>query len=370
MPYLDPTRKYLLARPHGGFNDSMVQLEKVRRYAIKTGRILILDMSRSGLRAQLDSLFNTKASFGCEVIHWAEGLTSELDAIPSVFPAQFARRVSALEVEWNEATFQLQDQQTKTYTNFDFARDYSEDLLVYEQAGGGHVSLRVLQNMTLKPSIADEIIRRIAPLGADYDAMHVRHSDYQTDYLSLFRQCQALFKSRPLLICSDSYEVKAAAACLHPSTKLLSVTETPDTGGQALHLSGDIDVSTHNIDLLTDLLALAGARHLIFTHLSGGHKNNYKISGFSLLADSMRRDGGVALGLLASASPEMLARLPRKAPRSGLRTLLQETARAPLKLDEWRWNFAAKGRSATYAHRLRRDGMDASQIRPHYLGPT
>ena len=56
---LDPGKRYLLSRPRGGFNDAMVQLEKSAMYAEKYGRVLLLDMSRSGLRAQIDDIFGS-----------------------------------------------------------------------------------------------------------------------------------------------------------------------------------------------------------------------------------------------------------------------------------------------------------------------
>ncbi|MEO1399506.1 MAG: hypothetical protein AAFU56_11660, partial [Pseudomonadota bacterium] len=67
---IDPEKRYFLSRPRGGFNDSMVQIEKSRLYAEKFNRVLVLDTSRSGLREQLDTLFTVPDNFGCEVLLW------------------------------------------------------------------------------------------------------------------------------------------------------------------------------------------------------------------------------------------------------------------------------------------------------------
>ncbi len=66
--------RFLVCRPRGGFNDTLTQIEKTRRYAIEYGRTLVLDTTRSGLGCRLDRLFHVRDTFGCKVLVWTEEL--------------------------------------------------------------------------------------------------------------------------------------------------------------------------------------------------------------------------------------------------------------------------------------------------------
>ncbi|MEL6735774.1 MAG: hypothetical protein AAFO98_07830 [Pseudomonadota bacterium] len=345
---LDPNKRYLLSRPRGGFNDAMVQLEKSRLYAVQYRRTLILDMSRSGLHAPFESLFTVSDTFGCDVILWSPEVARELDAAQSIHPEPLSGRVSTYEIAIkHQPSVQMVDRETGCQINFDHGRDHAAQILVYEQMGGGYSSLEALKRTALQPHVAEMIVTRLQSLDAGYQAVHIRHSDYKTDFEAFLTRLRPLLRGQHVLICSDSAEAKgAAAAVLDRSTTVFSVSDTPDTGGVPLHGKRDSDRFNDNVDLLTDLLAMSVARKLYFTRLAGQHASKNKCSGFSLLADLLGRHPQTIRQLLSSTDTTsiepLLAR--KHPPRTSLTRWIHQ-------LDYYRWNYRAAKLAIRRYHR-------------------
>jgi hypothetical protein len=350
MHPLDPQARYLLCRPQGGLNDTLVQLERCRRYAVRHGRALIVDLARSGLRLPFDEVFVAKADFGCPVICWTEEIAAELDGFASVRPAGLAGRVSSSRAQWRDGARAALDTQTGEIVSFDMARDHPERLLVHDQSGGGTRSIFALRRLALVPAIADAVAQRIVSLGPDYDAIHVRHTDLATDFRRVFDKCRPLFAGRRVLICSDSADVKRQARdAFGPGTVLLTASDTPDTGGANLHYSSDGDPVAAVIDLMSDIIAMARSRAFVFTGVDTSSRFRTRFSGMSVLTDLLRQQPATVRGLLAHARPDLLAALfeaPRPRPRASLR-------RFSALLGQWRWNFPARWISARHAVKLR-----------------
>ena len=116
---LDKTKRYVLSRPHGGFNDAFVQLEKSAHYAERYGRVLILDMSRSGLGAQLDTLFEVSPDFGPELVIWDTHLAEACDSVESVYPDFVKNRLSSYSVVVKFKPVRLVEKISDETLNFD-----------------------------------------------------------------------------------------------------------------------------------------------------------------------------------------------------------------------------------------------------------
>ncbi len=349
---IDPDKRYLLARPRGGLNDTLVQLDMVRRYAGKMGRVLILDMSRSGLHCAYDDLFTVCEGFGCEVIPWSPELGKVLDTLTSVRPAVLAGRGSSYLSEYRKDTRRFHDCATGTELRFDLEADHPEQLLVYEQCGGGLRGIEVLGHLAFTRDIANEIATRLLALGPDYDAIHIRHSDYRTDYQAFLRKAAPLFAGRRLLVCSDNAQVKAEAeACLAGNVEVVSIADIPDTSGVPLHVTEDIDRAAANVDLLAELVAMTRAKRFVFTQLSKEGNFFGKFSGFAMLAEALRVVPDTVTGLFANADRSLTEELFRSDRRASTRGSLRHAiTRRLAALDEFRWNYDARKR----ARRIRR----------------
>jgi len=373
MSQLHTNKRYLLSRPRGGLNDVLVQLEKSRRYASQYERTLIMDTSRSGLRCDFNDLFIVGDDFGCEVVNFSDQISAELDKSVSIKPANLINRTSHYQTEWDKNDVQYRDPKTGTFINFDHRCDHPEQILVYEQAGGGLEGLSFLRHVAFSPDIANIIANRLLPLGTDYDAIHVRHTDYQTDYEQLFRQSKNLFKNRQLLLCSDNKQVKdSALSYFDTTTKLLSVSEIPDIDGEALHFSDQVDAKQTNIDLLCDLIAMSRARRFLFTKLYHTETKRPRFSGFAVLAESLRREPETIRSLLKYADAKVLEKLFLTNNRSTVLKFAPSRIMAGFqrwffKLDLWRWNFKAQEKSRLIGQNMRSKPHLVDVIPPNYF---
>lgn len=342
--------RYLLCRPNGGLNDTLVQLELCRVHAARFGRTLIVDVSRSGLRLSFDAVFTPRPDFGPPVIGWSPQLAQELDRCTSVRPSALAGRISTYESVWDTELDNTVEQVSRQRIVFDFERDHPETLLVHEQPGGGKRGLGFLQHVALAPWIADAVAARLLPLGGDYDAIHVRNTDLSTDYVRLFERCRGLFAGRRLLVCSDSADVKRHAARIFAGSTILSVADIPDTAGEGLHWSTRSDPRKAAVDLFCDLLAIARSRTFVFTAVEERRGRRAGFSGFSVLADMLRQQPTTVRTLFAAGNPDLVAALFRApaAPRG-----LPAARRSFARLDQWRWNYAARWLSNRLGVKLR-----------------
>lgn len=290
MKTLNIDQRYLFSRPRGGLNDMLVQIEKSRQYAIKYDRILILDTARSGLRRPFDKVFVTNENFGCELIIWTKKIARDMNRFQTVIPTELIGLVSSYKAKWSNVTHDHVIRDTKVSIGFDHSRDHSAQLLVHDQAGGGTSSIDLLRCLSLRPNVVDQVAKRLIPLGRDYDAIHIRNTDYESNYETFFQSCKSKFVGRSLLVCSDSAVVKVSArTLLDPSTKILSVANIPNLAGRPIHLNHKFDPHKAAIDLLSDLIAMARSRTFMFAELTKKNEYTPKASGFSLLADNLKK---------------------------------------------------------------------------------
>jgi hypothetical protein len=362
---LNPNRTYLLCRPRGGFNDAMVQIEKCRLYAIKYNRILVVDTTRSGIKLPFQDVFTAQENFGCEVLGWTPEMISAFDEFTSVYPPEVCHRVSTYGTKWVSQYKYYVDAETGRELNFDAAIDHKAQLIVYEQAGGGPASFAALDRLSLVPKIVQLVLNNLQHLNADFDAVHIRHSDYKTDFAAFLTRLRSVLRARPVLICSDSADaISSAAKILHPTTKLLSVTETPDLGGVTLHGANELDATEALVDLLSDLFALSLSRRLFFTSLSGGHTDDLRVSGFSLLAFILNKNPNTVRRLLAAGDSTVVDRLLADA------TPDFNAIRRFHLLNYFRWNKPVILQAFSRNRRAKRQSAPPEKVGARYVGNT
>ncbi|MDR2099243.1 MAG: hypothetical protein LBP40_00250 [Campylobacteraceae bacterium] len=252
-------KKIVICRPHGGFNDMLVRITKCYEYAKKYNRILYIDTRRSGFLDDFDKYFSASE----EIFLNASCLLSLTNVSKSD----------------NEKLKIIVNSAFNTQAVFDFSKDCEEQILVYEESGGGDDGIFAFEWLLLKDDVKKRITDIIKPLGK-YDAIHVRHSDYKTNYKKFFADINDKLGDK-IVLCTDSFECQTYAKEFW-GEKLHIVTSIPDTKGKPLHMNEKLDRFQTNLDALTDLFVLACSQNLYFTMMKKGW-----ISGFGNLAKSL-----------------------------------------------------------------------------------
>lgn len=286
---------FLLCRPRGGLNDTLCQIEKCWQYAGRSNRTLVIDTRDSGLFGEFSDFFALTDASIKAIPHMAgSGLPSRT---PSCYPPQISARLDKYRAIYSKESGNFIEKKSGVPVTFDFDQDYRETVLVHEQCGGGTASFAVLERIRLSDAIRQEVVGRLSRLGTGYVAIHVRNTDYQTDYEPLFNKLRHEVAGKRLLVCSDDANVISEARRYFYLSTILSSSAIPFTGQKPLHMQSTMkskrDREIATINTIVDLCALGLARKLYFMNVTAGYP-----SGFSSLARHLNENKNLVLDLL------------------------------------------------------------------------
>ena len=265
-------KKYVLCIASGGFTDTLSQIQRAWHYCRENGRTLVIDtLCSSSMRAQFNSCFDVVGDV--EVVGT---ITKEIVNVLNAFTSH-PPRVSGNVYKDCSA-------------GFDHACTYDEQCLV-ERAKGGtswydkekqKTFLKFANCLKLQPLVSEHVKSCLNRLPSQYDAVHVRNTDYQTDYKTFFNTLRPKLQCDNLLVCSDDYDCVQYAKEFFTQTVWQAIDLTPNDKKPRHQVTG-IDYHQRNLDLLCDLFALARAQRLHYTKCNN-NKWNKGFSGFTMLA--------------------------------------------------------------------------------------
>lgn len=293
--------RYLICRPRGGLNDTLCQIEKCWQYAERFHRELIIDTRDSGLMTNFFDFFVVKKSSVKVRDNFTDEELKEVNQA-TCLPAFFQGDLLKPKIVFLNPQKNYVDQLTQQSATFDFRIDHSQTILVHEQSGGGTLSFVCLERLCFSKKISQSIEKVLAQIPKHYQAIHVRNTDYQTDYLYFFKKLKKRVSKKNVLICSDDHEVINYAKNTFLLTNLFSITTTINPSkNQPLHLKryyanqSECEIATTNA--LIDLIGLGLADTLYIMNGNHGHP-----SGFSVLAAYLCKHKKIIAELLENHS--------------------------------------------------------------------
>jgi hypothetical protein len=326
--------RYVCCIPRGcGFNDTLCQIWLSWCYARSTGRRLIIDTRLSGLADDFSELMTVRdpmhpirLNLNSDILDLLNSLTChprEIEGKIHMLHYRFAvqpprdpswtvyqRRLSYYGNLTRYALFPPSDYSSiggRALLKYEWAsrtgrvhlnavNERTEEVVVHHQSGGGEDSLMALGLFVLKPSIGAKIQNQLSVTGSSYDAIHVRNTDYSTNYISFLKSLRRQLSGARVLICSDAPEVFWSAQEILSDSDVFALKETtrshtPVTNRKPLHYQWGLPLEERrrrNIAMLSDLVGLARAKRLFISHLTSGGCRGY--SGFSLLASNLHKN--------------------------------------------------------------------------------
>ncbi|MDR1451389.1 MAG: hypothetical protein LBI57_03530 [Helicobacteraceae bacterium] len=265
--------KYLFCRLRGGLNDMLCQIYLCATYALRYRRVVCIDGAVSGFLDDLGRYFAVRE----ELKTWLRfGGIDFLSPPFDRYPKRFLHKVLPI-LDGGLA-------------EFDQNKSYEQQVLFFTSDVGGDDSIDALSFLDLTPNIRSSISKTVQDLGG-YDAIHIRHSDYETNYKKFFAEIADRLGGN-VLLCTDSREVQQYAKGLF-GDRLICLYEVPDVGGTTLHRNQNLDRYQTNLAALIDLFALANAKNLYMTHVDRLRGNALKTGGgeyiYPVLAGWLRR---------------------------------------------------------------------------------
>lgn len=275
--------KILLCRPLCGLNDMMHQIERCWRYAAAHRRTLVIDSQESGLLGAFDDYFRIRTDV--PTVHltpWR--LQQEMPVrLADWYSGESLRPVAELPLGSCQYVVQSSNPSLPCESSFDFAKAHEDPILFHQAGGGGSLSFSLIARLTLAPDFCAEVLRRLNQLPEDYYAVHVRNTDYQTDYQTLFERIRPRLAGQNLLVCSDDAAVIDYAKRFFSASRVWQSSEIPQMNGVPLHspttFKDAASRRTATTNTIVDLIALARAKKLLIANHSKG-----RYSGYSRLA--------------------------------------------------------------------------------------
>lgn len=330
--------RFVLCIPRGcGFNDVLCQIWASYVYALKTGRTLLVDTRLSGMADALSEYMEEFQPSGRVELQVTDSRMEELNRL-TCFPAVVQGRIQAIHHVFHALEARKTDRwrlMNKLNTLrklgsyairmptglprinrkqflaaffemragkpiFGVKEDRPESVVVHFRAGGGLDSIKTLNLLRLKNEVLQTVMERLDRIGdQDYDAVHIRNTDYITDYRPFLESIKSELRGRTVLVCTDNKMVFEETRTILSESMVVSLSalarqsfQKGGGGARPLHYQWLLSVEQrreNNLAMLTDLVGMACAKRLHFTKLVERGCEGY--SGFSLLASFLHHSG-------------------------------------------------------------------------------
>ena len=295
------TPRLVLCRPQGGLNDMLCQIAAVCEYSEQHGRTVIVDANHA-----------TTDCFRDDLSHYFDslrpGLSLDIGGAPTdlagldVVPHCLAGRVHAYDAKYQNGLWKWVEASTGEPITFDFDRDYDEPVLVHQSDGGGEGSIEALGRMRLRGHMLRELGRRLSVIGQPFLGVHVRNSDYRTNYQAVAQLPALRDSGLPVFVATDDQSVVDHFIKVLGRARMFSFAALPIGAPVPIHRwRGEPGRRRLNEDAILDLVMLALASQF---HMFGLEPNfqRAKFSGYSLLAANLRRRPEVLSSLIDRAA--------------------------------------------------------------------
>jgi hypothetical protein len=283
----DNEKPLLLCRPQGGLNDILCQIELCCRYADRFDRMVIVDTNYNKSDYWFDTFSNYFSSKQMNLILDARPYLKRFETF-SVFPPELTGKIQSYEAHWHTDAGGYTLVGTNLRPTFDFSRAYEERMLVHHDAGWNGLSASLGRRISISENIHRQLSLRLQQMGGPYHAVHVRHTDLQSDFSSAILHFKTT-KFSKLFVATDNRSVCDTFIQEFGRDRIMTFSSLPGTAGKTLHIGRDtgIAIQTTNTEAILDLFTLACADSLyICKNINNPHRS---YSGYSLLAQELNQ---------------------------------------------------------------------------------
>lgn len=264
---------YVLCIPKGGLNDMTRQIILCYNYCQKFNRKLIIDTNQTEFKINLNSYFNM---YDNEII--VKNLNIYNLNIFSIYPENISKNdLLQIKCKWlNNSYVNIYDNKLIT---FDLNTNYTHDLLVHMNCGGGDGISEFLQIFSLNDRLIKKLYKRYILIPLNYISIHIRNSDYKSNnFEEYLLYNKSNFIDMNIFISSD--DINSINYCKkYLKANIFTFSDIPvipknHVGG--LHHIVNIDKDKINVDSILDFLLLVLSKEVYYTNEQSGYSKNAK----------------------------------------------------------------------------------------------
>jgi hypothetical protein len=304
-------QRLLLCRPASGLTDTLCQINLCCDYGEAFGRLVIVETDFAKTVHYRRPFSDYFVSRDPNLVLDAGPFRDSFDKLDVAPPGVFGR-VNSYDARFDHAIGGYVDARTMQSLKVDFERGYDAPLLVHHGIGRVGKPLNALAKMRLQGDVIDEIAARVRAIAAPYTAIHVRNTDYETDYAPKFERLKAMIDG-PIFIATDDHGVVEASRSIFGAERVFSFARLPLERSRPLHIVTDENARERNLDAIVDLFMLALSQRL-YTFRLRENRNGVPLSGYSELADILREEKTVLQRLFLRDEPKPNALKPDASP--------------------------------------------------------
>ena len=195
--------------------------------------------------------------------------------------------MSSYDSHFDDAKKVYVEQETRQLLTFDFAQNYPHDLLVHQQHRRRPIAVSVFMRLRLQPLLTRELLSRFSKIGGPYLGVHIRHTDYRSDYHPVIGRIAAA-KVAKVFLATDNQGVLDEFRSSLPGKQIFSFSEDLSVDGKPIHHRSPAkgNVFRRNCDAVLDLLLLALSVGVVSADITNS-PYGIKKSGFTVLATEL-----------------------------------------------------------------------------------
>jgi len=150
--------------------------------------------------------------------------------------------------------------------NLNFNVDYIEDLIVHNSCGGGYDADKFLSLLKINDWLVDIINQRFNLIEKPYISIHIRNTDYKTDYKTFYNNNIEEINGSNIFLATDSKETLDYFKIMKQNDKLFTFIECLNNYNGPIHSPWvKNDKKQAMIDTICDLILLALSDKLLHT---------------------------------------------------------------------------------------------------------
>jgi hypothetical protein len=310
--------RLVLCRPQGGLTDMLSRIGACLSYADRFDRTVIVETDFADAHFFRDRFDRYFVSHDRQLILNSTPYADMFDTLPCE-PSELTGRITSYSTEYSRPLNALTEVGTGLITQFNFRKNYRVPLLLHHAVGGSIRKAAVaLRRLSITPEVLDIYEKRKATIGGSYSGIHIRHTDYNTDYRERALKLKDDIKGK-IYVATDNRDVLAYCKEVFGPERVYNFSTFPDEAGQALHGNASLDPWQCNLDALVDLLLLASAENFYFFQLTEQRRAKPAYSGFSLLVQLLHTNKRLLRSLTYSDSRDTWSDLRIKCRKSAYR---------------------------------------------------
>lgn len=271
--------KYVLFVPLGGFNDCLVQINKLMLYCKKFNRVLLLDMTLSEYGINCSDFFHFSE---CKIINDTNDIKTILSKNMTIYPNNLG--VTLADVI-NKKTMIIRQKGLHKGGRAYFDRNkegwhtkhgvalklpptgITEDIIFYVSCGGG-TGFNTIKHIRFKPLIISKCTNKLSILGDNYLCIQVRCTDRMCDYKRLYENNKKIIHSYGKIYVATDNKV-VLTYFRKKGLNIYNFTSYPKIPDVNLHSCFDIPSEIKFSDMIVDIYLCVYATKLISNSKGG-----------------------------------------------------------------------------------------------------